>query len=40
MTVVADERFEAWTIAGPGGLTIVCLPGGELAVWSPDLGPV
>lgn len=31
----ADEQFEAWTVAGPAGLKIACLPGGELAVWSP-----
>lgn len=34
LTAGADEQFEAWTIAGPEGLKIVCLPGGELAVWS------
>lgn len=35
LTAAADEQFEAWTIAGPDGLKIACLPGGELAVWSP-----
>jgi len=29
-----DSNFEAWTVAGPGGLKVVCGPGGELAVWS------
>jgi hypothetical protein len=29
-----DEGFEAWTLSGPDGLLLVCLPGGELARWS------
>jgi hypothetical protein len=32
--VEPDDAYEAWTIAGPGGQKIVCMPGGELAVWS------
>jgi hypothetical protein len=32
--VEPDDVYEAWTIAGPGGKKIVCMPGGELAVWS------
>lgn len=31
-----DPRYEAWTITGPGGLIIVCLPGGQLSVWNAD----
>jgi hypothetical protein len=31
-----DEGFEAWTLTGPDGLMLVCLPGGEVAVWSGD----
>jgi hypothetical protein len=31
-----DSNFEAWTVAGPGGLKVVCGPGGELSVWSPQ----
>ncbi|HEX5144955.1 MAG TPA: DUF6188 family protein [Mycobacterium sp.] len=25
--------YEAWTMSGPGGESIVCMPGGELAIW-------
>jgi Family of unknown function (DUF6188) len=35
--VPAGKDFEAWTLAGPGGidgLKIVSIPGGELAIWS------
>ena len=31
----ADPDYEAWTVAGPGGMKVVCLPGGGLSVWSP-----
>ncbi|WP_155373308.1 DUF6188 family protein [Catellatospora vulcania] len=30
-----DPQYEAWTTSGPGGMSIVSLPGGGLAVWSP-----
>ena len=33
LTVRPDAQYEAWTIAGPGPMKCVCLPGGELAVW-------
>lgn len=33
LQVVPSEDFEAWTLAGPHGHKIVCLPGGELAIW-------
>lgn len=35
--VPSGKDFEAWTLAGPGGvdgLKIVSIPGGELAIWS------
>jgi hypothetical protein len=32
------EDYESWNIVGPAGLRIVSLPGGELAIWSPDRG--
>jgi hypothetical protein len=36
LVATPDSNFEAWTVAGPGGLKVVCRPGGELAVWSRD----
>lgn len=35
LRVEPDHNFEAWTIAGPNGMKVACMPGGELAVWSP-----
>lgn len=34
LRVPADGHYEAWNVVGPGGYRIVCLPGGELAIWS------
>lgn len=34
LQVAASDDFEAWTLAGPKGRKIVCLPGGELATWN------
>ena len=34
LQVPPDEGFEAWTVSGPAHVRLVCLPGGELAVWS------
>lgn len=31
--VPASQQFEAWNITGPGGLLIVSIPGGNLAIW-------
>jgi hypothetical protein len=36
LRVPASDEFEAWTFAGPDGLRLVSMPGGELGVWSPD----
>ncbi|MGH3544676.1 MAG: DUF6188 family protein [Mycobacteriales bacterium] len=36
LRVEPDETYEAWTVAGPSGLKVVCMPGGELAVWSSE----
>ncbi|MFF3568604.1 DUF6188 family protein [Nocardia jiangxiensis] len=35
-TVTTDEDYESWTIVGPKGYRVVCMPGGELATWSPE----
>jgi hypothetical protein len=34
LVVQPDGNYEAWTVAGPDGLLIVCMPSGELATWS------
>jgi hypothetical protein len=36
LDVGPNDTYEAWTIAGPHGRKIVCMPGGEIAVWAPD----
>lgn len=36
LSVPVGEDYEAWNIVGPAGLRIVSLPGGELAIWSPE----
>lgn len=33
VVVDPDPHYEAWTVTGPNGLIIVCLPGGQLSVW-------
>lgn len=33
LRVEPHDVYEAWTFAGPGGRKVVCMPGGELAVW-------
>lgn len=33
LSAVADDHYEAWELAGPGGERLVCLPGGDLAIW-------
>jgi uncharacterized protein DUF6188 len=34
LRVEPHDTYEAWTFAGPGGRKVVCMAGGELAVWS------
>lgn len=36
ITVPKNGDYEAWEYDGPDGLTIVCLPSGELAVFGPS----
>ncbi len=31
----AGDDHEAWQISGPKGEKVVCMPGGELAIWGP-----
>ncbi|MFJ2034316.1 DUF6188 family protein [Streptosporangium sp. NPDC087985] len=33
LSVKPDPQYEAWSAHGPGALLLVCLPGGDLAVW-------
>ncbi|MFI5719823.1 DUF6188 family protein [Nocardia sp. NPDC051750] len=33
---VADADYEAWNVVGTRGFRVVCMPGGELAVWHAD----
>jgi hypothetical protein len=33
MQVDADSRFEAWEAVGQAGFRVVCMPGGEFAIW-------
>jgi hypothetical protein len=37
LKVEPNDDYEAWTLAGPHGVKLVCMPGGELARW-PDSG--
>jgi hypothetical protein len=32
--VPADRRYEAWQLVGPDAYRVICIPGGDLAVWS------
>ncbi|MFF4649194.1 DUF6188 family protein [Streptomyces sp. NPDC001380] len=34
LTVRPDPDYEAWETVGPGGRRAICMPGGEVAVWS------
>ncbi|QLY33824.1 DUF6188 family protein [Nocardia huaxiensis] len=36
LVVEPDRFFEAWTVTAPGRYLVVCMPGGELAVWSQE----
>ncbi|GAA2794694.1 hypothetical protein GCM10010452_23720 [Crossiella cryophila] len=38
LRVEPDENYEAWSFAGPDGDKVICLPGGELAVWAAQPG--
>lgn len=34
LAVNPSDSFEAWSLIGPGRARTVCMPGGELAVWT------
>jgi hypothetical protein len=36
LSVNPEAAYEAWEIAGTGGLRVVCTPGGRLALWQPE----
>lgn len=36
LSVEPDAHYEAWEVAGPGGMRAVCTPGGAVSVWQPD----
>lgn len=36
IAVPPSDNFEAWTVAGPEGLRVVSMPGGEVAIWTLD----
>ena len=36
ITVPRDDDYEAWQVRADDGTLIVCVPGGELAVWLPE----
>lgn len=36
LSVKPDTEYEAWEIVGTGGLRVVCMPGGSLAIWQPE----
>jgi hypothetical protein len=36
LLVEPDSAYEAWTVSGPRGMMVVCMPGGELAIWDAE----
>jgi hypothetical protein len=36
LRVAPSEAYEAWTVTGPGGMRVVCMPDGELVVWKAE----
>lgn len=38
LRVLPDSQYEAWEVVGKGGFRVVCMPGGELAIWRGELG--
>jgi hypothetical protein len=36
IAVPPDERYEAWQVRADNGLLMVCVPGGDVAIWKPE----
>jgi hypothetical protein len=36
LVVEADEMYESWQLSADNGLLLAGLPGGDVAIWSPD----
>ncbi|MET7769605.1 DUF6188 family protein [Nocardia sp. NPDC005366] len=36
LVVPAHDEYEAWSLVGPKGYRVVCMPHGELATWTAD----
>ncbi|UGT60692.1 DUF6188 family protein [Nocardia asteroides] len=34
LVVPPDDKYEAWSLTGPNGYRVVCVPGGETTVWT------
>jgi hypothetical protein len=34
LMVAPDDAYEAWNVSGPDGALTVCMPGGQLAIWT------
>jgi Family of unknown function (DUF6188) len=34
LVVRPDPHYEAWNVTGPGDIRLVCMPGGQLAIWT------
>ncbi|MGW5315433.1 DUF6188 family protein [Nocardia thailandica] len=39
VSFLPDPDYESWWIAGVNGFRVVCMPGGKLAEWDPDVPP-
>jgi hypothetical protein len=35
LNILPNDSYETWQITSDNGLRIVCMPGGELAIWTP-----
>lgn len=35
IVVPPSDEYESWMVTGPRGMHLICMPGGDVAVWSP-----